>query len=232
MGIIRELPSMRDRAPVLHSRREAGRMLAQILADEEVRADVICPIPSGGVPVGVEIAVSLGAKLCIAVVRKVQIPGNTEAGFGAVAWDGSVLMHEKLEKRLGLRVSERDAAIARAREHVERRLALFTGGRPFPRLDGLHAVLTDDGLASGCTMLAAVRAIRSAGPSRVTVAVPTGSAVTVARVAREVDELACLNVRSGFSFAVADAYEEWYDLQDHEVLELLALARASGVEIF
>jgi putative phosphoribosyl transferase len=222
---------MRDRAPVLHSRREAGRMLAEMLAGEEVRADVICPIPSGGIPVGVEMAVFLKSKLCIAVVRKVQIPGNPEAGFGAVAWDGSVLMHQRLEKRLGLRVSEREAAVARAREHVKRRLAQFTGERPFPRLDGLHAVLTDDGLASGCTMLAAVRAIRSAGPSRVTVAVPTGSAATVARVSREVDELACLNVRSGFSFAVADAYEEWYDVADDEVLELLAQARASSVEI-
>lgn len=222
---------MRDRAPVLHGRREAGKLLSEMLAGEITRPDVICPIPSGGVPVGVEMAIRLGAKLCIAVVRKIQIPGNTEAGFGAVAWDGSVLINEPLEKRLGLRGSDREAAIAKARENVKKRLALFTGGRPFRHFDGLHAVLTDDGLASGYTMTAAIHALRSSGPARVTVAVPTGSAATVSRVAREVDELVCLNVRSGFSFAVADAYEEWYDIGDQEVLDFLARAREAGVEI-
>ncbi len=222
---------MRDRAQVLHDRREAGKLLSDVLAREATRPDVICPIPSGGVPVGVEMAIRLGAKLCIAVVRKVQIPGNTEAGFGAVAWDGSVIINGTLEKRLGLRDPDKKAAIAKARESVGKRLALFTAGRPFPHLVGLHVVLTDDGLASGYTMTAAIRAIRSSGPARVTVAVPTGSASTVARMAREVDELVCLNIRSGFSFAVADAYEEWYDIGEQEVLDLLVRARGAGVEI-
>ncbi len=173
-------------------------MLGALLSEGSREVDVVCPIPSGGVPVGLEIARATGAMLSIAVVRKVQIPGNPEAGFGAVAWDGTVNLNRQLSDRLGLTPAEINEAIAKARSSVEARLTKFSQGRRFPRLDGLNVVLTDDGLASGYTMLAAVGAVHSAAPSYLAVAVPTGSAAAVNMVAQEVDEVVCLNLRAGF----------------------------------
>ena len=149
---------------------------------------VVVAIPAGGIPVGKGVALALGAPFESAVVRKIQIPGNTEAGFGAVTWDGKVLINERLREALGLSQAEVDAAVALTRKNVQERIARFTGGRPFPDLAGKTAILVDDGLASGFTMLAAIQSIRTSGPARIVVAVPTASASSAERVAAEVDQ--------------------------------------------
>jgi predicted phosphoribosyltransferase len=223
MDEITDNPLLRERRFVFADRHDAGRQLGALVKTLPfVRNPLVLAIPAGGVPVGREVAVALGAPMSLAVVRKIRIPGTTESGFGAVTWDGQVLINQPLKEALGLSEADVDAAVAQTRENVNARVALFTGRMPVPVMAGKTIILTDDGLASGFTMLAAIQAIRRQNPARVIVAVPTASATSAELVARYADHVVCLNIRSGRTFAVAEAYREWYDLDDREVLGELA----------
>jgi predicted phosphoribosyltransferase len=223
MGDIIDNPRLRERRFVFSSRHDAGRQLgALIKLLPPIPDPLVLAIPAGGVPIGREVAGALGAPLSLAIVRKIRIPGSTESGFGAVSWDGQVLINEELRDALGLFEAEVNRAIAETRENVNERIARFTGTRAVPALTGKTIILTDDGLASGFTMLAAIKSVRLKKPARIMVAVPTASATSAGLVAGHVDQLVCLNIRSSRTFAVADAYTEWYDLDDREVLEELA----------
>jgi len=225
MGIIIDNPRFRDKRFVFTDRHDAGRKLADLILSRPLPQEpMVMPIPAGGVPVGIEVARALSAPLKLVVVRKIQIPGNPEAGFGAVTWDGQVLINDRLLAALGLTAAEVDAAIAATRHNVSERIAKYSSGRVFPDLTDTCVIIVDDGLASGYTMLAAVSGIRPHRPKKVVVAVPTASAATAERVAREVDEVICPNIRSGSRFAVAEAYRHWYDLDDREVLAELGSA--------
>ncbi|MBP7411646.1 phosphoribosyltransferase family protein [Methanoculleus sp. 10] len=229
-GRIIEDRTMRDRLGVFEDRTDAGRRLAATLSQLEMSAEaVVCAIPAGGVPPGLEVARALKAPLRMAVVRKVQIPWNPEAGFGAVTWDGQVFLNRALMTGLDLSEAEVNAAVAKARKNVEERREKFSGGRAEPGLEGRTAILVDDGLATGYTMLAAVEAVRAGSPGEVIVAVPTGSLHAVDFIARKVDLVVCLNIRTGRTFAVAQAYERWHDITDQEVQELLIQARDMGL---
>ena len=229
-GRIIEDRTMRDRLGVFEDRTDAGRRLAATLSQLEMSAEaVVCAIPAGGVPPGLEVARALKAPLRMAVVRKVQIPWNPEAGFGAVTWDGQVFLNRALMAGLDLSEAEVNAAVAKARKNVEERREKFSGGRAEPGLEGRTAILVDDGLATGYTMLAAVEAVRAGSPGEVIVAVPTGSLHAVDFIARKVDLVVCLNIRTGRTFAVAQAYERWHDITDQEVQELLIQARDMGL---
>ncbi|HJX55663.1 MAG TPA: phosphoribosyltransferase family protein [Methanoregula sp.] len=223
MGGILDNPQLRERRFVFTDRQDAGKQLGMFTRSHlEYPDPVVAAIPAGGIPVGKGVALALGAPFELAVVRKIQIPGNTEAGFGAVTWDGRVMINERLRAALGLSQVEVDAAVAQTRKNVQERIARFTGGRPFPDLAGKTTILVDDGLASGFTMLAAITSIRTSGTAHIIVAVPTSSASSAERVAAEVDQLFCLNIRSSQRFAVAEAYKHWYDLDDREVMKELA----------
>lgn len=219
MGEIVDDPLLRERTRVFSGRHDAGRKLgAFLLSLPSITQPLVLAIPAGGVPVGKEIATALGAPFSLAIVRKVAIPGTTESGFGAVAWDETVLINERLRQVLGLTEDQVGRAVEETKANVAERIARFCGGKKMPPVRGKTVILTDDGLASGFTMLAAIRSVRDLGPSNLIVAVPTGSLSSAEMVSREVDLLVCLNIRSGRSFAVADAYDEWYDLEDREVL--------------
>ena len=223
MGNIVDNPRLREQRFVFSDRHEAGKQLGGFLASLPKSLDpVVLAIPAGGVPVGKEVALVLVAPFIPAIVRKIQIPGNTEAGFGAVTWDGQVLINERLRTALGLSQAEVDTAITITRKNVLARVARFTGGKPFPELAGKTAILIDDGIASGFTMLALIKSVRTRNPARIIVAVPTASASSAERIAQEVDQVVCLNIRSSQRFAVADAYVHWYDLDEREVLSELA----------
>ena len=218
MGTITDNPRLREQKFVFADRRDAGRQLGEFVrALPVIRNPLVLAIPAGGVPVGKEVARALAAPFSLAVVRKVRIPGTTESGFGAVTWDGKVLINEPLRSALGLRPQEVETAVAATQANVRERLARFMGGRQLPPVLGRTVVLCDDGLASGFTMLAAVRGLRPGGPARIVVAVPTASASSAGLVAREADLVACPNIRSGRTFAVAEAYREWHDLDDREL---------------
>jgi putative phosphoribosyl transferase len=223
MGAITDNPRMRERTYVFSDRHDAGRQLGAFVKTlPGIRNPLVLAIPAGGVPVGREVATALGAPFSLAIVRKIRIPGSTESGFGAVTWDGQVLINEDLRAALGLSDSDVDRAIDETRTNVNERIARFMGGHAGPSASGKTVILTDDGLASGFTMLAAARSIRRSRPAHVIVAVPTASASSAGLVSREVDQLVCLNIRSSRMFAVAEAYERWYDLDDQEVLEELS----------
>lgn len=217
-----EESAYRDREFVFKDRLHAGKLLADklrpLLDDMDVQ---LLALPAGGVPVGYVVAQKLRIPLDVAIVRKIQIPWNTEAGFGAVTWDGRVLLNELLVGQLGLSTEAVEQSISRTREIVRQRMQIFRGTVPFPDLKGKAVVLVDDGLASGFTMLAAAESIRAEHPRKIIVAVPTGSASAIELLAPKVDELVCLNIRGRPIFAVADAYEVWYDLSDEEVLGFL-----------
>jgi len=217
-----EEPSFRNRIFIFKDRFHAGRLLAEKLRRYAGRKDIIIlAVPAGGVPVGYVVAEELHAPVDVIIVRKVQVPWNSEAGFGAITWDGKIVLNEALVKNLGLTEEMIEEAVSKTRKTLLERLRKFRGNRPQPDLKGRIVIIVDDGLASGFTMLAAARSVKKRKPRRVVVAVPTASSRAVELLASEVDEIVCLNVRSGPIYAVADAYKNWYDLTDGEVLEIL-----------
>ena len=209
-------------------RDEAGDVLANLLERYRGHPAVVLAIPNGGVPVGVKIRAALGADFGVLVVRKLHIPWNREAGFGAVAPDGTVAFNEGVRQALGLSDAEEMAVVEAEEAEIARRIAAY-GAHELPPLKGLQAILVDDGLASGYSMLAAVHFVRRRQPSKLIVAVPTASREAVHLVGRFVDALVCPNVRGGPVFAVADAYREWRDLGDDEVVNLLQTIRHEGL---
>ena len=217
-----EESAYRDREFVFKDRLHAGEVLAEKLRPGVANGNVqVLAIPAGGVPVGYVLAEKLNIAFDVVVVRKIQIPWNTEAGFGAVTWDGRPILNEPVIAQLGLGAEVVAQCISRTRQMVYERNQRLRAGRSFPALSGRTVILVDDGLASGFSMLAAAESIRAQHPRKIVVAVPTGSTNAIELLAPKVDELVCLNVRTGLIFAVADAYENWYDLSDDEVLEYL-----------
>jgi predicted phosphoribosyltransferase len=217
-----EHPELRDRIGVYRDRAEAGDNLAGELKDfAGDPAVLVLAIPAGGVPVGCEIARSLKVPLDVIVTRKVQIPWSSEVGFGAVAWDGKCILNDKLVGQLQLTEQEQEKAVLEAKLNVERRIEKFRGDKLLPNLDSKTVILVDDGLASGYTMLASAMSVQEQSPIKVIVAVPTASLGAVELLQPEVDVIVCPNIRTDALFAVAEAYDNWYDLSDKEVLELL-----------
>jgi putative phosphoribosyl transferase len=221
MGRLIEDPGLRDEVYVFADRSAAGRQLAAKLPDLRGSKPHLFAIPAGGVPVGVEIARSLNLPLDLVIVRKIQLPWTTEAGFGALDADGKAIFNDALIDRAGLTPRQIEAQMQKTLAGLRQREARLRGSRPYPDLTGQTAIVADDGLASGYTMRAAVRFLQAKGAGEIIVAVPTGSARTVQDLLPLVDVLVCLNIRGGWSFAVADAYENWYDLEEAEVLEIL-----------
>ncbi|HIE12689.1 MAG TPA: phosphoribosyltransferase [Desulfotomaculum sp.] len=220
-GKILDLEGLRGRAEVFRDRAEAGEVLAQMLKAYRNRDAIIFAVPAGGVPVGEVIARDLGLPLEVAVVSKITLPWNPEAGYGAVAFDGTVRLNEDLIRYYRLRTEDIQEGIAKTKAKVSRRVKQFRGDAPWPALRGRPAILVDDGLASGFTMLVAAEAMRNLGADRIIVAVPTGHREAAERVAPYVEALYCANLRSGWRFAVADAYVQWSDVSEAEVQRIL-----------
>jgi predicted phosphoribosyltransferase len=207
-------------------RKDAGNALASHLEAYRGRPSIVLAIPNGGIPIGLRVRERLGSEFGVLVVRKLHIPWDPEAGFGAMAPDGTVVFNEPLRRALGLTGEEERAVIESELTAIARRIEMYGAGT-LPRLKGKVVILVDDGLASGYSMMAAVRYVRQRGPKEIVVAVPTASQSAMSLVTRVADAVVCPNVRSGPVFAVADAYRDWRDL-GHE--EILALLRAEGEE--
>jgi putative phosphoribosyl transferase len=219
---ITEDPTYRERTFVFQGRQHAGKLLAQKLRKYTIKGKVILlALPSGGVPVGIEIAKELKIPMDVMIVRKVQIPWNTEAGFGAVTMEDETVLNEPLVAQLGLTREVVEESILKTKRIIQERLRKFRGNKPMPDLKGKIVILVDDGLASGFTMLAAARSAKKRAPEKIIAAIPTGSLGAIELVSSEVDEIVCLNIRTGPVFAVADAYRNWYDLTDEEVIRSL-----------
>ena len=221
MGELFEDRGLRNRTYVFKDRTDAGRLLAKKISSLVKPDSLVLAIPAGGIPVALEVARELKLPLDLIIVRKIQIPGNTEAGFGAVGPDGEVIFNEDLLASLRLSEEEIEEQVEKTRKGVEGRIRHLRGERPFPRVSGRPVILVDDGLASGFTMGEAVRSLRKKQAGKILIAVPTAPKGTIDRLLPLVDEIHCLNVRTRYPFAVAEAYEDWYDLSDAEALGLL-----------
>ena len=221
MGILIEDTPLMDKISVFKDRREAGRRLAEKLKRYKGSNTLVMAIPAGGVPVAAEIANALQLPADLLIVRKIPLPDNPEAGFGAMGPDGEMILNVPWVAQLHLAEYEIVSQKQKTIESIKKRDQIFRKGRPYPDLNGKAVILVDDGMASGYTMLAAIGFTRRLEPTKIITAVPTASNKTVDFVLLQVDELVCLNVRRGYYFAVADAYENWYDLDDEEVLSII-----------
>ncbi len=221
-GVIHELTQLHNRVRVFRDRTHAGEVMADMLRAYRRTDALVLGIPSGGLPVSAEIAQCLELPLDVAVVSKITLPWNSESGFGAVAFDGTVRLNEELMPHLGLTKRDIDRGIEKTTAKVNRRLTALRGERPLPRFANRPAILVDDGLASGFTMLVAIEALKNMAADHIVVAVPTAHAQAVETIVGHVVALHCPNIREGLSFAVADAYEHWRDLDEAEIVKLLA----------
>ncbi len=206
-------------------RHEAGRVLAERLG--HLAGDprlLVLALPRGGVPVAYEIAQSLGAPLDVFVVRKLGVPGHEELALGAIASGPTVVLNEDVVRALRITRDMIGAVIAQETRELERRERAYRGDRPPVDPSGRVVILVDDGLATGATMRAAVRALRDKGAERLVVAVPTAAAQTCDEFRTEVDEIVCAMTPDPFE-AVGLWYEDFSQTTDEEVNELL---RRSG----
>lgn len=221
MAYVIDEPSLRNRFHVFEDRFHAGELLAEKLGYKSGSDCIVVAIPAGGVQVAYSIVKRLGLKLDVVITRKLHIPWNREAGFGAVSWDGLVFINEPLVSSLGLTEKDVDRCIAEEKEVIKRRLKLFRGERDFPDLNKRSVIIVDDGLASGFSMLTTLKTLSVRGVRETVVAVPTAPGSAINLIKPHADKIICLNVRSGPFFAVADAYKLWYDLEDSDVVEIL-----------
>lgn len=223
-----ELREYRDRILVFRDRTHAGEILSLMLQSYKDSDSLVFAIPAGGVPVAAPISRNLGLKLDLAVASKITLPWSTESGYGAVAFDGTVKLNEKLITYLGLGEDVVQSGITRTAEKVTRRLESLRGHRPMADFRDRPVILVDDGLASGITMSVTVEAVRKGSASRIIIAVPTAHLEATGSLIDRVDALYCPNIRSGDRYAVADAYENWYDVPESEAKEILRRVDNSG----
>ena len=218
---IYDLPELRDRMEVFRDRIHAGQVLAEMLEVIDQKSSIVLGIPAGCVPVAAESAKKLGLPFDVAVVSKITLPWNTEAGYGAVAFDGTHRLNEEMLPHLGLTEKEIQTGIEKTKAKVFERVASLRGEKPLAELSQKNIIVIDDGLASGFTMLVAVETLSKADAEHIIVAVPTGHSGTVEKIATKVEALYCPNIRGGWRFAVADAYEKWSDVKDEEVSAIM-----------
>lgn len=206
---------------VFKDRLQAGTLLGEACRQTIKEVDYILAVPMGGVPVGLIVSKILKAKFDIIICRKLLIPWNREAGFGAVSPDGSYFVDEAFARSLNLSDHDIKEAVMEQVEEIRKRNELLRHGRDYPSFKDLKIILVDDGVAAGYTMRAAVDFVRSRGAKKVIIAVPTGCLESLLKLSEHVDLIVCLNIRSGPWFAVADAYVEWKDLDYEYVVKLI-----------
>ena len=208
-------------------RTEAGRRLAGALAAYRRAPVVVLALPRGGVPVAAEIAAALGAELDLLLVRKIGVPHQPELAMGAVA-DGASPIIVRNEEIIALSgVSEAEFEAVRDRELVEirRRRARYLGDRPRSKLAGRTVIVVDDGVATGATVRAALRAVRAQGPGKLVLATPVAAPDVIEALRPEADEVVCLELHEPFG-AIGFFYSDFSQVSDEEVVALLARSPA------
>jgi putative phosphoribosyl transferase len=205
-------------------RKTAGQALAQKLMRFKERKPVVLALPRGGVPVGFEIARALEAPLDMALVRKIGVPWHPELAIGALAeHESEPSIDWDMAAKLGVTRPEIAEVVAREAAVIAVRRALYFRGRASVDLAGAHAILVDDGIATGATMRAALRAVRRRAPAALVLAVPVAPAETIAALAHDADEVVCLASPEDF-WAVGQFYADFSPVEDETVCALLAQA--------
>jgi predicted phosphoribosyltransferase len=222
--IYEEKPRFRDRV-------DAGKQLAERLKPYQSADAIILAVPRGGVPVAVEVAQTFHASLDVVVTRKIPIPNNPEAGYGAVAEDGTIFLNEPLVSQLGLSHRQIEYQAEQVLAEIKRRSLLYRGTLPRSSLVGKTAIIIDDGLASGFTMVAAVKSVQGQRAARTVVASPVASGNAYDLIKPICDALVCMVVSRSYPFAVASFYYHWHDLTDDEISNYLQAWQASPINV-
>ncbi len=196
-------------------RKDAGQKLAVALQIYRKDDPLVFAIPRGGVELGYEVSKALNADFSLLICRKLPYPFNTESGFGAMAEDGSLYINELAAASVSSKDIEQ--IITQQSLEIKRRIQTLRRGRPLPLIKGRTVILVDDGIAMGSTMHVAVELCRKKGAGKIIVAVPVASRQAIQKFSQMADEVVVLESPINFH-AVAQVYENWYDVSDEEVL--------------
>jgi putative phosphoribosyl transferase len=208
-------------SPLFKDRIDAGQFLARKLQSFKDRPDVlVLALPRGGVPVAFEVAVALHARLDVFVVRKLGAPNHEELAFGAIASGGVTVLNQEIIEAVGISENQINATVAREQIELARRERAYRDDIPSPSHKGAHVILIDDGIATGSTMLAAVRALRKENVAEIIVAVPVAAAAVCNQLLLEVDSIVCAATPEPFQ-AVGIWYEDFSQTTDEEVRQLI-----------
>lgn len=206
---------------MFYDRADAGEKLAKALENYKDQKDaLILAMPRGGVVVAKKIADNLRLPLDIVITRKISAPGNSEYAIGAVASSGEPTLNDEVIGTMGITADYLDAEIIKQREEIKRRLQLYRGGRTSPDLKNKTVIIVDDGIATGYTILSALDFIKSQNPQKVVVAIPVAPEDSLKEIKNKVNDLICLNIPDRF-FAVGQFYDQFDQVSDEEVVELL-----------
>lgn len=202
------------------NRIDAGQRLAQELAGKGTKYDLVLAVPRGGVVVGAQVAAGLNLPLDIIIPRKIGAPQNPEVAIGAVTQDGTVIYNQNLLTRLRLTPEDVAPLVEEVISEINRRMMTYRGTVKPPDLAGKKVILVDDGIATGFTVIAALKSLKNSHCSKITMAVPVAPPDTVERLQQEVDELVCLRSEEPF-YAVGQFYQNFCQIADDEVISLL-----------
>lgn len=211
-------------------RGEAGKILAEHLSEYKKKPDtVVLALPRGGVPVAFEIAKALSVPLDILLVRKLGVPGQNELAFGAIASGKTVIFNHDIVHALALNEDVIKQVTANEENELKRREVAYRGQRPFPDLTNKSVILVDDGMATGATMRAAIKAVKQQHPACIIIAVPVAAYTTCQEIHSQVNRLVCPFRPVNF-YAVGLWYDNFDQTTDEDVCKLLAIAQAHRLE--
>jgi predicted phosphoribosyltransferase len=203
---------------MFEDRKQAGQKLAKALERYKKCSGIVLAIPKGGVEVGYYVAEHLELPLSIIVVRKLPFPQNPEAGFGAIAEDGSTFFVDLFYSQIPPQTVEK--VLEQQKQELKRRIEVLRGGKPLPEITGKIVLLVDDGIAMGSTMQAAIKLCKNKKAKKIVVAAPVAGPATAAELAEVANEVVIIEKPPHFR-AVAEVYENWYDVPDDEVIRIM-----------
>jgi len=203
---------------MFEDRKNAGQKLARALQKYKDEDVLVLAIPKGGVEVGYQVAKYLNSDFFMIISRKLPYPDNPEAGFGAMAEDGSTFIIDYAARGLSPDMIAR--IIKEQNQEIKRRITTLRGGKPLPEIAGRTIILVDDGIAMGSTMRAAISLCKNKKAKRIVVASPVAGRSTTAELAEIVDDVVILE-QPVFFQAVAQVYANWYDVSDQEVIQIM-----------
>lgn len=204
-------------------RRQAGEKLAALLEQYRGQQPLILAVPRGGVAVAEPVWEVLGGDLDLIITRKLGAPYQPELAIGAVSGDGFVMLNENITSQLNVTEDYLQEAAEQEKQEINRRMELYRGSRPQPKVNQRLVILIDDGVATGYTLLAALRSLREKSPARLVLAAPVGPPDTFVKLEKEVDDLVYIKAPENFA-AVGQFYRKFNQTSDREVAEIMEKA--------
>ncbi|AQS57747.1 phosphoribosyltransferase [Desulforamulus ferrireducens] len=205
---------------MFNNRKDAGEQLGEALRKIDLGEGIVLAIPRGGVVVGAEVCRKLGYPLDIIIPKKVGLPHQPEVAIGAVTEDGTAIYNEELLRRLNISPQNLRPTVQKIIREIKRRMDLYRGTNTPPNLLNKDVILVDDGIATGATIVAALKSLKNSGCRSITLAVPVAPPDILAKLRQEVDHLVCLIEAEPF-YAVGQFYKNFEQVDDEEVIELI-----------